>query len=133
MESYWPTAGQKSGASKHDIEHSRWANNAHKIVFSKTITETHWDNTRIIASNAKAEMARLKSQAGKNLLILGSPGLVESFMREDLIDEFHLTVNPVVLGNGKRLFAQNANTVDLQLLGAKRLTSGVVALSYEKS
>src|SRR5258708_2542026 len=71
MESYWPTAGQNPTATKHDIEHSNWVNNALKIVFSKSLKKTDWENTRIISDNITEEIPEIKKQPGKNLLLIG--------------------------------------------------------------
>src|ERR1700691_6152743 len=62
MEEYWPTAAERPGATKHDIEHGRWANAATKIVFSKTLTKTNWEGTRIVRDNIAAEMQKLKAE-----------------------------------------------------------------------
>jgi dihydrofolate reductase len=73
MESYWPKAGEKPNASKHDIEHSKWYNTVSKIVLSKTIKETGLNNTKIISENISDNINKLKHQDGKNILIFGSP------------------------------------------------------------
>jgi dihydrofolate reductase len=132
MESYWPTAGEKPGATKHDIKHARWANSASKYVFSKSLEKTAWENTTIIHDNIAEEMAKLKSQPGKNLLMLGSPSLAHSFMQLGLIDEFRLNINPVVIGAGKPLFKDIKDRLNLTLVESKALSSGVVALRYDK-
>ena len=66
MENYWPTAGEKPNASKHDIEHSRWYNKVSKIVLSKTINETGLNNTKVIGENISENINKLKQQDGKN-------------------------------------------------------------------
>src|SRR5919107_1196405 len=60
MDSYWPTAADQPGASKHDVEHSRWYNQSLKVVFSKTLKQTTRDKTRIIGDNIAEEMQELK-------------------------------------------------------------------------
>lgn len=136
MESYWPTAAEQPTATKHDIEHANWVNAAVKIVISKTLKETDpivigWNNTRIIHDNLPGEIQKLKQQRGKNLLMIGSPTTVHSFMQHKLIDEYRLYINPVILGNGIPLFKWIKDRINLKLLEAKTFKAGVVGLHYE--
>ena len=135
MESYWPTAGESPTATKHDIEHSNWANNALKIVFSKSLKKTDWKNTRIISDNITEEISEIKKQPGKNLLLIGSAAITHFFMEHDLIDEYWINVNPIILGAGIPLFNPDSygdkNRVNLNLLQSKKFGCGVVALQYE--
>lgn len=130
MESYWPTLLNKPDAGKHALEHARWIENVPKIVFSKTLTEVTWNNTRLIKDNIAEEVNKLKQQPGKDLVIFGSPGLAAAFLSLDLIDEYKLTVHPVILGRGISVFAGNTAKSALKLLDSKILESGVVALHY---
>jgi dihydrofolate reductase len=132
MENYWPTAGDKPNASKHDIDHSRWSNNVLKIVVSKTLEKTDWQNTLIIHDNVEEEIVKLKSQPGKDMLMIGSPTLAHYFMDKGLFDELYINVNPVVLGEGKPLFKDSKEMIKLKLLETKTFDEiGVVALHYE--
>ena len=130
MEGYWPTAGEKPNASSHDINHSRWANAAKKIVFSKTLEKTNWDNTEIVRELKVEEIQKLKMEDGKNMIMFGSPTLAHSFMMLGLIDEYWLNVNPIILGEGKSLYKDIHNKIPLELMDTKVLSSGVVALKY---
>ena len=132
MEDYWPTVADKPNATKHDIEHAHWANAASKIVFSKTLQKTNWEGTRIVRDNIAQEMATLKNQPGKNLLMLGSPTLAHSFMELDLIDEFRLNINPIIIGKGKPLFKDVGKKINLKLFAEKKFENGVLALQYER-
>ena len=131
MEDYWPTAGEKPGATKHDIDHAAWANKVSKIVFSKNLQEVHWDGTRIVRENIAEEMQKLKEVPGKNLLMIGSPGLAHSFIELGLIDEYRLNINPVVLGAGKPLFRDSKEKMNLKLIGERTFNTGVIALHYD--
>ena len=132
MESYWPTADQQPNATKHDINHARWANTSQKLVFSKTLRTTNWGKTSIVGENWVDEITRLKKQPGKNMLMLGSPSLARSFMDLGLIDEYRLNVNPVALGVGLALFEGLGQPMNLELVRMKRFESGVLGLHYEK-
>lgn len=131
MNSYWPTAADQPGATKHDIEHSNWYNSVTKIVFSRTMQHTNSNNTRVIHENIQEEIQKLKSQTGKNMLMIGSPGIAHTFMQLDLIDEYWIHVNPVVLGNGIPLFKDVQNRINLTLTDVKNYEGGVVGLRYE--
>jgi len=132
MESYWPTAGEKPNASKHDREHSIWYKNVTKVVLSKTINESGLRNTKVISDNILENMNKLKQQSGKNILIFGSPRASHSLLKIGLIDEFWIFVNPILLGQGIPLFKDVAGIVKLNLLESKTFASGVVALHYSK-
>jgi dihydrofolate reductase len=131
MESYWPTAAQKPNATKHDVDHAKWANESLKLVFSNTLQKTNWQNTKIVHGNIKEQIMELKNQSGKNLLMLGSPSLAHSFMKLGLIDELWLNVNPVVIGSGMPLFKEVERRINLKLIKVKSFASGVVGLNYE--
>jgi dihydrofolate reductase len=132
MAGYWPTAADSPDATKHDIDHARWVNQAPKLVFSRTLKSAEWQNSRIVRDNFPEEIARLKAQPGKNLLMIGSTTTAHTFMQLGLIDEYRINVNPVVLGSGSPLFAEIKDTINLQLVSAKAYASGVVGLHYQK-
>ncbi|MEJ7647056.1 MAG: dihydrofolate reductase family protein [Chryseolinea sp.] len=130
MESYWPMVLTKQDADKRSLEHAQWVENIPKIVFSKTLNEVSWNNTLLIKDNSAEELKKLKEQPGKDLVIFGSPGLAASFMEAGLIDEYKLTVHPVILGNGISMFKNNTIKSRLKLLDTKTMKSGVVTLHY---
>jgi dihydrofolate reductase len=130
MESYWPTAGEKPNASKHDIEHSIWYKNVSKIVLSKTIKEIGQNNTKVISENISDNINKLKHQDGKNILIFGSPSASNSILNEGLVDEFWIFVNPILLGQGIPLFKDISESVKLSLIETKTFDIGVIALHY---
>jgi dihydrofolate reductase len=120
-----------SSAARHDWEHAQWVENIPKVVFSRRLNKVDWNNTRLIKDNIAEEVAKLKQEPGKDLVIFGSPGLTHTFMQLDLIDEYRLTINPVVLGQGIPLFKEPEYRVKLNLLSTKTFNSGVVALHYQ--
>jgi len=131
MESYWPTAAESPAATKHDIEHANWVNNALKIVFSRTLEKTDWKNTMIIKDDIAEKIAEMKNEPGKNLLLIGSASITHVFMQHNLIDEYWINVNPVLLGEGIPLFKNISDRVNLKLMQAKTFDHGVVGLQYE--
>jgi dihydrofolate reductase len=132
MQSYWPKAGEKPNATKHDIEHSTWYNKVLKVVLSKTINDSGLHNTKVIGDQLSDNVNKLKQQEGKNILIFGSPGASQSLLNEGLIDEFWLFVNPIILGKGMPLFKDITGTTKLKLVESKIFSCGVIALHYKK-
>jgi dihydrofolate reductase len=131
MQSYWPTAGEQPNASKHDKEHSAWYKKVSKIVLSRTISEKGLDNTQVIGDQLADNINKIKKQAGKNILIFGSPSASHSLLSQGLIDEFWLFVNPIILGHGIPLFKGMTETIKLKLIESKTFPCGVIALHYE--
>jgi dihydrofolate reductase len=130
MENYWPTAGDEPDASKHDIEHSKWYNKAHKIVLSKTLEGGDLANTTIISDNLADKLNEIKQQPGGEVLLFGSPTATHSLIQQNLIDGYWLFVNPVILGRGVPLFVDIQERIKLKLLNTRQFTAGVTALDY---
>ena len=135
MESYWPTAGDKPTATKHAIEHSKWYKKVHKVVLSKTMKEASpiaigLTNTKIISDNLSDRINEIKHQAGKDILLFGSPTATHSLIQLNLIDGYWLFVNPIILGRGIPLFVDIKEKIKLQLLTTRQFTCGVTELNY---
>ncbi|MBV9987308.1 MAG: dihydrofolate reductase family protein [Chitinophagaceae bacterium] len=131
MESYWPAAGTKPGASRHDIEHSKWYNNVHKVVLSKTLNETGLTNTTIISDNLADKLNEIKNRPGNDIALFGSPTATHSLLQLGLIDGFWLFVNPIVLGQGIPLFTDIKDKIKLKLVPVTRqFGCGVTELNY---
>ena len=133
MQSYWPTAGDQPRATKHDKQHSRWYNNVAKVILSRTMQAEKLTNTTIIGENLYNEIIKLKNLPGKDIIIFGSPTAAHSLMQENLIDDFWLFVNPVLLARGIPLFKGINDKIKLKLVFAKALQSGVVCMHYERT
>lgn len=132
MEGYWPTAGDKPNATKHDIEHSKWYNNVHKVILSKTLQGTDKPNTTIISENIVEQINEIKKQKGEDILLFGSPRATHSLIQQNLIDGFWLFVNPIILGQGVSLYHDIKDKINLKLLPTTRqFSNGVTELNYE--
>ena len=106
-------------------------NNALKYVASRTLAEPlPWMNSKLLPGNAEDSVATLRQQPGKDIIILGSGALVQSLLRRNLVDELMLTIHPIVLGSGHRLFAGDGTSAKLKLLEAIPTTKGVVVTRY---
>ena len=130
MENYWPTAGDSPEATKHDIEHSKWYNNVHKIVLSKSMTDAGLTNTKIISDNFSDRINEIKQQEGNEILLFGSPTATHSLIQLNLIDGYWLFVNPIILGQGVPLFVDIKDKTKLNLLTTRQFTCGVTELNY---
>lgn len=131
MENYWPTVLKNPSATQAELAHARWIENVEKIVFSKTLTNFQWKNTKVIKDNIVDEIQKLKEQPGGDLVIFGSPGLAHSLMEFNCIDEYQLTLNPVLLGQGIPLFKNIHRRNDMTLIHSTTLKSGVLGLHYK--
>jgi dihydrofolate reductase len=126
MAAFWPTlAGEES-----DPEVAKAMNTTPKIVVSQTLPQATWAGTRIISSHAEEELARLKQQPGQDIVIPGSSTLTASLLQAGLLDELRIMVNPVILGQGRSVFA-GAGQTRLKLLTTRQFTSGNVLLCYQ--
>jgi len=130
MEGYWPNAASKPNASRHDIEHSNWYNKVRKVVLSKTLDESKLKNTKVIRGNLTKEVGQIKNDVGSEIIIFGSPSAGHALMAEDLIDEFWIFINPMVLGEGIPMFKNKK--IKLKLMASNALKSGVVCQHYER-
>jgi dihydrofolate reductase len=149
MENYWPTAGDKPTATKHDIEHSKWYSKVHKVVLSKTMNPDSYrdaglrdgqaglTNTKIISDNLSDNINEIKQSrsasggsGSKDILLFGSPTATHSLIQLNLIDGYWLFVNPIILGRGIPLFADSKDKIKLKLLTTRQFTCGVTELNY---
>lgn len=131
MEDYWPTAAEKPDTTKHDIQHSQWYNAVNKVVLSRTIHSKEPNKMRFINDNIPDEITNLKNQPGRNILIFGSPSAAHALMEYNLIDEYWLFINPVLLGQGIPIFANFKEKINLRPLMTKVFQCGVTALHYK--
>jgi dihydrofolate reductase len=131
MARYWPTAE----ARREDPLIARRMNEMQKVVVSRTLRRVEWENSTLIGAHVVREILRLKRRrpAGKRpgyIAIFGSSNLALTLIRHNLIDEYRLIVNPVILGRGTPLFAGIGRRLTLRLQRARRFRSGNVLLTY---
>ncbi len=126
MATYWPTPE----AIADDPIIAERMNSLPKIVFSKNLDKAEWQNSRLVNGDAAEEVARLKEQSGKDMVIFGSSDLAVSLLKQGLIDEIRIIVNPIVLGSGKTLFKGFNELLKLHLLETRTFPSGSIFLRY---
>jgi dihydrofolate reductase len=123
MAAYWPTAPEETGAKVF--------NEATKYVASRGRPTLEWSNSVLIEGDAAEGLAALKKGDGPELQVHGSANLIQTLLRNNLVDEYRLWVFPVVIGSGKRLFADGTIPSALTLVDSKVSTTGVVIGTYE--
>jgi dihydrofolate reductase len=120
---YWPTSTDEPFAT--------YINNTPKYVISNTLDKVEWKNSILLKGDITENVTRLKNQPGKNIAVNASPTLVRSLLAHDLLDELRLTLHPVVVGKGKRLFQDDDDQQPLKLVESKITKSGVAILAYQ--
>ena len=123
MAAYW---------TKEQGEIADLMNRIPKLVFSKTLQSADWNNTTLISENASGEIRKLKEQAGRDIYVFGSANLSETFVNDDLFDEYRIGIASVILGNGRPLFRQGIASKNLSLVSTQQLLKGGVILKYTK-
>jgi dihydrofolate reductase len=103
-----------------------------KFVVSQTLESPEWNNTTVLTGDLTEEVGKLKEQFAGDILVAGSAQLVQALLANDLVDELHLMVFPILLGAGKRLFADGAETTSLKLAELKQ-TGEVVTLTLRRA
>lgn len=126
MSAYWQnTEGENA-------EIAELMNNIPKLIFSETLKEVDWKNSTLINENASAEISRLKTQGGKDMYVFGSADLSETFINDDLFDEYRIGIAPVILGSGRPLFKQGISSRNLTLVSTQQLSPGGIVLKFTK-
>ncbi|MGW1124901.1 dihydrofolate reductase family protein [Streptomyces sp. NPDC002526] len=120
---YWPTADP-------DNPFTERMNSMHKYVASRTLTSVDWQNSTLLTGDTADAVRRLKETEGRNINVVGSGDLAQTLMREDLVDEYRLTIHPVILGTGKRLFADGAIPTALEPVKVTGTKGGTVLAVY---
>jgi dihydrofolate reductase len=126
MAQYWPSPE----ARRDNPAVATRMNSMPKVVVSSTLDSVSWNGSTLLRGSLEEGMRTLKSEPGRELLVLGSPRLTGSLAHLGLLDELRIMVNPVALGRGKSLFDSTPDRLNLQLLSTRRFRSGTVLLTY---
>ncbi|MCB0092052.1 MAG: dihydrofolate reductase [Caldilineaceae bacterium] len=131
MMEFFRTVPDNPDSSEHERAHAAWIEEIPKVVVSTTLASSDWHNTSIIHDDLITAINALKEQPGKDIVIFGSPSLTQALAQLNLVDEYQLTVSPVLLGQGIQFFAPLAKKQSLQLLSSKVFASGALGLHYQ--
>lgn len=124
MAAYWKTA--KGEIAGH-------MNALPKLVFSRTLKSVDWNNSTLIRQNASEEISKLKTQGNGDMYVFGSANLSETFINDNLFDEYRIAIAPVILGSGRPLFSnKQGSSRKLSLISTQQLSTGGVVLTYKK-
>jgi dihydrofolate reductase len=121
MAAYWPSA---------EGQIADFMNRVQKVVFSQSLHKADWNNTRLVTENAADEVRMLKQEPGGTIFVFGSADFTATLMQNDLIDEYRIGLNPIVLGRGTPMFKGSEDAQALRLLSSRPLSSGLVLLHY---
>ena len=102
-----------------------------KVVFTKTLESNEWSNTTLAKGNLIEEITALKNQSGQDIIAYGGANFVSDLIKHNLIDEYHLFINPTLLGHGMTIFKSLEDKLNLQLIESKGFECGIVVLCYE--
>ena len=106
-------------------------NSMPKYVVSSTLEDPEWNNSTVLNGDVVEEVSKLKQDQDGDIVVHGSPQLVQTLVENDLVDEYRLMVFPVVLGTGKRLFGETSDKKSLRLVDSKVVGDGVAILVYQ--
>ncbi len=120
---YWPNA-KEPGAYR--------LNAAKKYVISTTLSKLSWNNSTLITGDAVDEIEKLKDQDGPEIQVHGSSNLIQTLLKNDLIDEFRLKIFPITIGAGKRLFGDGTIPSSFRLLESQTSTTGVIVVTFTR-
>jgi dihydrofolate reductase len=127
MKSYWPTPD----AIKNDPIVAERMNNLPKVVFSRTLDKSDWNNTKLIKGDPAPEIRRMKREFDQDIVIMGSGSIVSQLTQQGLIDEYQIVVNPVVLGKGRTMF-EGVEKLSLKRTTTRAFGNGNVLLCYQR-
>jgi dihydrofolate reductase len=126
---YWESVVQEPGNPEYEF--GKKMCDTHKVVFSKTLEKSEWENTDLAKGDISAEVNRLKNQPGKGIIAYGGAGFVSSLIRHDLIDEYHFFINPAIIGSGMSIYKNIEKRMNLDLVKATAFECGIVVLHYQ--
>ena len=127
MASYWPTPM----ALQNSPVVAKGMNDMPKIVFSRTLDNASWSNTKLVKGDLAAEMRKLKKEPGPDMVILGSGSIVSQLAQQDLIDEYQIALSPIVLGTGRTMFEGVKEKLNLKLTKSRTFGNGTVFACYQ--
>jgi len=130
--SYWPSVADNESADPRDRAFSKWLNSVEKIVFSSTLKDATWENSRIVDADPVAVVRDLQKHTGGNIIVLASSSLIKRLLEADALDCLSITLCPEVAGGGARLFEDGIPPSSWTLRQSKVTESGAICLLYDR-
>lgn len=130
--SYWPKVAEDESADPRDRAFSKWLNSVEKIVFSSTLKDTAWENSRVIFADPAGVVEDLQRQAGGDIIVLASGTIIKRLIQADAIDRLSITLCPEIAGGGARLFEDGLPASSWRLRQSDMTESGALCLLYDR-
>jgi dihydrofolate reductase len=122
MAAYWKTEKGEIAELMNEIP---------KLIFSRTLDSVDWNNSTLIKGNASSEISKLKAQGGGDMYVFGSANLSETFINDNLFDEYRIGIAPVILGNGRQLFRKGIAPRPLTLVSSQQLSTDGLIMTFK--
>jgi dihydrofolate reductase len=129
---FWPAVADDVNASPQDRTFSRWLNDVEKVVFSSTLTEAPWQNSRIVDADPAAVIKQLRAEGGGDIIVLASGSVIKALLAADEIDQLSITLAPELVGGGARLFEDGLPATSWRLADSTPTESGALCLLYDR-
>lgn len=130
--SFWPGVAKDDNADPRDRAFSQWQNDTEKIVFSSTLTEAPWENSRLADADPADVVKQLRGQPGGDIIVLASSSVIKALLAADELDRLSITLCPEVSGGGDRLFDDGLPTTSWSLTDLSTTESGAICLIYDR-
>jgi dihydrofolate reductase len=130
---FWPAVAGNADADPRDRAFSAWLNRTEKVVFSTTLTEASWENSRIVAGDLPGEVRRLRDQDGGDIIVLASGSIIRALLEADLLDRLSITLCPALVGGGARLLEDGLPASTWALTDTTMSASGAICLLYDRA
>jgi dihydrofolate reductase len=130
MAVHWPKAERSKNNTAIDREYAQTMNRVQKIVFSKTLEKTSWNNSMLLNEISREKIQQLKTLSGKDMIIWGGVTLASAFIERNLFDEYRISIAPIVIGKGMSISKNITRGLRLKLLNTQIFSNGVVTMTY---
>lgn len=130
--SFWPAVADDENADHRDRAFARWLNDTEKVVFSSTVTEPTWQNSRIVDDEPAAVVAELREKPGGDIVVLASSSVIKALLAADEVDRLSINLAPEIVGGGARLLEDGLPASSWTLTDLVTSESGAVWMFYER-
>jgi dihydrofolate reductase len=129
---FWPSVADNEEAAPQDRAFSKWLNSVEKVVFSSTLTDAPWENSRIINGDPAAAVKQLRAEEGGDIIVLSSSSVIKALLAADELDRLSITLDPELVGAGARLFEDGLPASSWKLTDSTPTESGALCLLYDR-
>jgi dihydrofolate reductase len=129
---YWPSVANDESADPRDRAFAKWLNSVEKVVFSSTLKEATWENSRIVDADPATIIEELRQQEGGDIIVLASSSVIKSLLRADVLDRLSITLCPEIAGDSARLFEDGLPSSSWTLRQSAVTESGALCLLYDR-